>query len=585
MDINILIGGEAGQGLKTINSILGKTFFRKDFNIYSSKNYMSRIRGGHNFIKIRFGTNQIKSSRESIDILVAMNKETVDLHKDEVTNNGIIIFEEQLDVDKKSIVLNATEIAKEVNIKALNTVYIGAVLKILDLNLKECKQVIKDYFDQENIIEDNIKLLESGYDKVETDFAGDRNFTGNNNYEENKSSDQKINTGNSKESASENLYLDGNQAIALGALAAGLKFYTAYPMSPSTSIMSFIASKQEEMGVVVEQAEDEIGAINMALGASYGGIRAMTGTSGGGLSLMAEAMGLAGITETPLVVADVQRPGPATGLPTRTGQGDLLFAINISQGEFPLMVIAPRDHEDAFYQTFRAFNLAEKYQIPVIILSDQYLADSGTNIEKFNLDNMKISRHLVSDQNDDNYKRYEFSDDGISPRSYPGQLKGEVVLVDSDEHDQKGHITESAEMRTKMVEKRSKKMAKLKEEDLKEPQYMGPDKIDYLLISWGSTYGPVLEAQNYLNENNIETGFLSFSDVWPLPTDKLNQLINPKIKTVVIENNSTGQLAGLISKEAGIKIDNKILKYDGRPFIGKEIFKRIKNEVINNDQS
>jgi 2-oxoglutarate ferredoxin oxidoreductase subunit alpha len=236
------------------------------------------------------------------------------------------------------------------------------------------------------------------------------------------------------------ILIDGTDAIALGAITAGVKFYTAYPMSPSTGIMNYIAGKQKDLGIVVEQAESEIGAINMALGASFGGVRSMTGTSGGGFALMAEGMGLAGVTETPLVVAEIQRPGPATGLPTRSEQGDLLFVINVSQGEFPLMVISPRDQEDAFYQTFRAFNLAEKYQIPVVILGDQFLADTAKTMEEFNFDRLNIKRYILSEEEKNKeYNRYEITDDGISPRGYPGQIAEGVVLADSDEHNQACH--------------------------------------------------------------------------------------------------------------------------------------------------
>jgi 2-oxoglutarate ferredoxin oxidoreductase subunit alpha len=381
----------------------------------------------------------------------------------------------------------------------------------------------------------------------------------------------------------EQLFINGNEAIGLGAVIAGVKYYTAYPMSPSTGIMNYIAGKQDELGIVVEQAEDEIGAINMALGASYGGIRTMTGTSGGGLALMAETVGLAGITETPLVIAEVQRPGPATGLPTRTEQGDLQFAINISQGEFPLLVLGPRDQEDAFYQSFRAHNLADKYQIPVIILSDQFLADSAKNVDKFDLDQLEVNRHLISDQEAEDitqYDRYKLTKDGISPRAYPGQIPGEVVLVDSDEHNQHGNIIEDAETRIEMVEKRMRKIDKLIEEDLKEPKFKGDDEIDYLLVGWGSTYGPLKEAKKLLNKDGFKVGCLSFSDLYPLPQEKLNKWSERDVEITVIENNATGQFARLITGETGIEINSNILKYDGRSFSGDEIYQRFKEEVI-----
>lgn len=560
LEKNILIGGEAGQGLQTISGILGKTLFREGYRVFTSKNYMSRVRGGHNFIKIRFSDKELSGPDEDIDLIVALNEETITKHQDNLKDQGMILYEEKKG-DDNIVELPADDIAADINRKGKNTVYIGAVLKIYGLSTEVCSQVIEDSFSDEKIIDDNKKLLEEGYKRVDI-------------ISEIVEADQE----------NEQIYLDGNTVVGFGAAAAGVKYYSAYPMSPSTGILNYMAGKQDELGIVVEQAEDEIGAINMALGASYGGIRAMTGTSGGGLALMAESLGLAGITETPLVIAEVQRPGPATGLPTRTEQGDLLFAVNISQGDFPLMVMGPRDHEDVFYQTFRAHNLAEKYQIPVIILSDQYLADSTVSIDEFDLDNLEINRHLVKEDEVDNkkgYNRYEFSDDGISPRAYPGLIKGEVVLADSDEHDRHGYIVEGSEPRVKMADKRMGKLEKLVDEDLNEPEYYGEDDIDYLFISWGSTFGPLKEAINLLADDGIKAGILSFSDLWPLPEKELKKWSKKNVEFIDLENNATAQFARLITGETGIEIKNRILKYDGRPYTGKEIYERFKSEVKN----
>ncbi len=560
MILNILIGGEAGQGLKTTSGILGKTLFRMGFNIFNSKDYMSRIRGGHNFIKLRISDQEITGPDQGIDLLVALNKETVETHKADLNQDGLIIYEEKLDNDHNCLQIPAKEIASDINPRALNTVYVGAALQALGLEIAVCKEVISEYFDKESVVEDNIELLEKGYQKSKNHFKLDL----------------------PDKQKEDEIFLDGNTSIALGALAGGVKFYSAYPMSPSTSIMGYIAGKQKEMGVVVEQAEDEIAAINMTIGASYAGVRAMTGTSGGGLALMTEGIGLAGITETPIVIAEVQRPGPATGLPTRTEQGDLLFIINASQGEFPLIVITPCDHQDAFYQTFRALNLAEKYQTPVIILSDQFLADSATNIKEFALDELEIKRDLVDekDYKDQEYLRYKLTENGISPRAYPGQIPDAIVLADSDEHNQAGHIIEDAETRNKMVEKRQRKEELFIKEDLKEPDYFGEDEIDYLLVGWGSTRGPVREALQMLNEEGLKCGFLSFSDIWPLPEKKIKEIVKEQdLQIIDIENNSTAQFARLLRGETGIKSDINILKYDGRPFTGQDIYQQIKKEV------
>lgn len=563
MDLNILIGGEAGQGLKTVDDILGKILFRTGFNIFSSKDFMSRIRGGHNFMKLRISDKKLFGPADKIDLLVALNKETFDIHHEYLKEEGIILLDgESKIVDKRTLLIPASVIAEDINPKGVNTVFIGALVKLLNLNFEQAKEVLKEYF-EDDILQDNLKLLKRGYSSIKTIYD---------NLIENikKSNDQ--------------IFIDGNSALAYGALSGGLKFYSAYPMSPSTGIMNFLAEKQTDYNLVVEQAEDEIAAINMVLGGSYSGIRSMTGTSGGGLALMNEAIGLAGISEIPVVIADVQRPGPATGLPTRTGQGDLLFAINSAQDDFPLMVIAPKDQEDLFYSSFRALNLADKYQIPIIILSDQFLADSSKNIKEYDFEKLTINRYLIKELKSNEYKRYQYTKDGISPRAYPGQFDKQVVLIDSDEHNQSGHIIEDAKTRNKMVNKRARKMNKLIKEDLLEPEYFGGEKIDYLILSWGSTYGPAREALQLLKSDGIKAGLLSFNDVYPLPKKKLKNILNNDIKTVVVEMNSTGQFKKLLASEAFVDIDYSILKYDGRPFSGREIYDEIKKEVIDSER-
>ncbi|MFO7296518.1 MAG: 2-oxoacid:acceptor oxidoreductase subunit alpha, partial [Clostridia bacterium] len=358
----------------------------------------------------------------------------------------------------------------------------------------------------------------------------------------------------------------------------GCKFYSAYPMTPSTSIMNYLASKMLDAEIVVEQAEDEIAAINMAIGASYAGARAMTGTSGGGFSLMVEGLGLAGMLEVPLVIAEVQRPGPVTGFPTRTEQGDLKFVISASQGEFPRMVIAPRNAEDAFYQTVRAFNLADKYQIPVILLSDQFLADSTVTIKPFDFDGIRHERYITHTVEDKPYKRYKITPTGVSPRVIPGKIPGVTVLVDSDEHDEYGHITESAEVRRQMVDKRLRKLEYLKQE-LQEPWFLGDDDFDVLILAWGSTWGPLAEAVSMLNSRQrTRYAALVFGDVWPLPTKLLVEKAKKAKKIINVEQNATGQLASLVAEVAGIFCDFSVLKYDGRPMSPRYIFEKVREK-------
>jgi 2-oxoglutarate ferredoxin oxidoreductase subunit alpha len=373
------------------------------------------------------------------------------------------------------------------------------------------------------------------------------------------------------------MLISGNHAVALGAAAAGLRFYSAYPMSPSTTIMEALASFGDAAGLVVEQAEDEIAAINMAIGASYAGARAMTGTSGGGFSLMVEALGLSGMGEIPLVVIDAQRPGPVTGLPTRTEQSDLKFVISTSQGEFPRMVIALRNQEDAFYQTMRAFDLAQRYQIPVILLSDQYLADGTATVEPFDATRIPVADPLEQAEIEGEYLRYRYTEDGISPRLIPGKSK-HLIAVDSDEHDERGWITESAEVRTRMMDKRMKKLEGLKRE-LIEPDFIGNEKFETLIIGWGSTWGPISEAVQLLNKaGKGRFAALVFGDIYPLPQQKLLELTAKAKCLVNVEQNATGQLAGLIREETGIACTGSILKYDGRQITGEEIAERMLRE-------
>lgn len=556
MIYNILIGGAAGLGMETISSILEKVLKRKGFEIFTIQDYMSRVRGGHNFFQIRFGNEQINSHWDDIDGIIALDKETIDLHIGRLKEDGFIIADEQIKLeDKRFFGLTLKALAKSIgNSKVYGSIALGAFVKLFNLDLSGIKEVLAEKF-KEEIANKNFNAFEEGYKLVAPKYQI-----------EPKNNDKSI-------------LIGGNDAIALGAIAAGCKFYSAYPMTPSTSIMNYLASKMNEAEIVVEQAEDEIASINMAIGASYAGVRAMTGSSGGGFALMVEAVGLSGMLEVPLVIAEIQRPGPTTGLPTRTEQADLKFVISSSPGEIPKMVIALREPEDAFYQTIRAFNLADKYQIPVILLGDQFLADSIRTVKPFNFDKIKIERNLKDDEyiNAKDYKRYELTKTGVSPRITPGKIPGLTVLVDSDEHDEYGHITESGEVRNKMNDKRLRKMEYLKEE-LLEPEFIGEENADTLLLAWGSLYSPVKEAIKLLNErsgNNNKYCSLVFGDVWPLPEKDLRKYAKKVKKIINIEQNATGQLAGLIREYTGIECNSSILKYDGRPISSQEIYSKL----------
>ncbi|NLX61204.1 MAG: 2-oxoacid:acceptor oxidoreductase subunit alpha [Tissierellia bacterium] len=553
MDYSLIVGGEAGQGMDTFASLFEKAIKRCGYNVYAYSDYMSRIRGGHNFFNIRFSKDNILAIKDRIDILFALNEESVGIHKEKVKETGIIIADEKVAKEDNSIThLKLSEIASSLKNKRVeNTVGLGAILNYFGVPIHIASQVIREEF-KEEIAEVNLRALEEGYKLLDTRYPLQIR------------EDDKI-------------LINGNEAVALGAIAAGCKFYCGYPMTPSTGVLNYIARYANEFNIVVDQVEDEVAALNMALGASYAGVRAMTGSSGGGFALMVEALSLAGIIEVPVVLINVQRPGPATGFPTRTEQADLRFMIHAGHGEFPRMVIALRDTEDAFYQTVRAFNIAEKYHIPVLLMSDQHLADGVTTKKPFNFKDIKIERHIESNIKGE-FKTYELTESGISPRIIPGKIEGTTVLVDSDEHDEYGHITESAEIRTKMVDKRLRKFELLKEE-VQEPWHIGDQEPENLVVCWGSTYGAVKEAVEKLLNEGVSIAALVFGDIWPFPTNKLLNLSRKAKKIIDVEQNAMAQLDSLIREVALLKSDHKILKYDGRPFTTDEVYRRIK-EVI-----
>ncbi len=558
---NLLIGGAAGQGIDTTVAILERLLKKSGYFVYATRDLMSRIRGGHNFSLIRFGSEPITSHSNRLDGIIALNSETVELHKEELDPKGFILCDTSLAIEEsRAIALDMNGKAKALgNVRVSGSIAIGAILKLFGLKTEGAEAVFKTAV-KAPFVEINLKALEEGYNSVAEKFP----YLGG--------------------SYSDYMIISGNKALCLGSIAAGLTFYSAYPMSPSTSIMEYLATKANDASIVVEQAEDEIAAINMAIGASFAGAKAMTGTSGGGFSLKVEALGLAGMAEVPLVVVDVQRPGPVTGLPTRTEQSDLKFVISASQGEFPRMVIALRNHTDAFTQTIRAFNLAEKFQIPVIILSDQYLAETTTTVPLYDLSGITRVEPLGADGKEETlpegeeYLRYRYTDSGISPRRVPGTFNG-FVSADSDEHDEKGYIIESADVRIRMMDKRMKKLDLL-EQELIEPEFIGEEECETLLLSWGSLDGPVKEAITLLNkEGKGKFGALVFGDIFPLPKKVLLDKASKASRIINVEQNATGQLAGLVREYTGIACNASVLKYDGRQLSGEEIALRVGKET------
>ena len=560
-EINFMVGGEAGQGVQSVGLLLAKAMARWGYHVFADQDYESRVRGGHNFFRIRASDVHVEAIRESVDILIALNKESIDMHRHELAKGGVIIYDgEKLPGLAGNDLINVpfAGLAKEEAGDAVmaNTVALGAALGLFGYDLNLLNELLTGIFSGESGSK-NIKAANAGYQTALRFEAAQKKMT--------RASDDK------------RMLLNGNEAMAVGAIAAGCKFMSAYPMTPITSIMEYLAARSAEFGLVVVPAEDEISAINMTVGAGYTGVRAMTATSGGGFCLMVEGLGLAAMTETPIVVIEGTRPGPAIGLPTRTEQGDLEFILHASHGEFPRVVFAPATVEDCFNLMTQAFNIADRYQLPVLLITDHYLANSYFTTDKFDLNKVHIDRGLLFDKNKSagEYKRYAYTESGISPRAFPGD-RDALVVADSDEHNEAGHLIEDAETRTKMMDKRFKKMARLKQE-IVPPRFYGADSAETLVIGWGSTYGVIKESAETLNKTGGSCSHLHLSQLWPFPAEAVSAAMNKAKRTYVIENNFTGQLAGLIREQTGLA-SNSILKYDGRPFTPEIILAELRKQ-------
>lgn len=565
-DLNFIVGGEAGQGVQSVGLLLAKAFSRGGYHVFADQDYESRIRGGHNFFRIRISTAEIGAILEDIDILVALNKESIDLHRSEMVDGGVIVYdgEETEGVKDNSHVLSVPleRLAEE---KAggklmINTVALGAALSLVRYDLSMLEKVLKDRFGRGKVAEQNVAAARAGYEYVQSEHKGDF-----------RKLQSCTPTGR--------MLLTGNEALSLGAIAAGCKFMAAYPMTPASSIMEYMAANAEALDLVMVHAEDEIAAINMAVGAGYAGVRAMTATSGSGLCLMVEGIGLAAITETPVVIVDGQRPGPAVGLPTRTEQADLQFVLHAHHGDFARAILAPATVEDAFWTAVKAFNWADRYQLPVIILTDQHLASSYATVDRFDLSGVAIDRGLLYSENGDDprdYMRHRVTKSGISPRAFPGQGKA-LVVTDCDEHDERGHLTEDAGERTAQVRKRLRKFLPLKEE-IGAPERYGPKRAETTIVGWGSTYGAIREAVNILRDEKLDVNMLHLNELWPLPAHAIIDAFSKAHRTWVVENNATGQLSRLIKMETGHDVSGRILKYDGRPFTPAHIVEAVRKE-------
>jgi len=571
VDYTIKIGGAAGQGIETISGILTRLLARAGYHVFSHQDYESRVRGGHNFFQIRFSDTQVAASRDFVDIVVALDRASIALHETELTKDGIIVYDSATLNEKHGgprfldVPFNDLAVRRGGNKIMSNVVATGAVMGMLGLSIELLFAAIRDSFGRkgEEVIKANIEAARAGHEHAVTECL-QCSFT-------------------AATQGSPKMLIAGNDAIGFGALASGCKFYAAYPMTPSTGILNYVAGKAREYGLVVEQAEDEVAAINMAIGASFGGVRAMTGTSGGGFALMVEGLSLAGMTETPVVIALAQRPGPATGLPTRTEQADLFLALFAGHGEFPRVIFAPGSPEQAFFLTHKAFDLAEKYQIPAFVLTDQYLADSEWTYDGFDLSKLRYTDYrlrgdAVADPRA--YKRHAFTADGVSPLAAPG-LGPYLVVTDSDEHDEEGHLIEDAETRRRMVEKRLLAKLPLIQAEMEPPRLYGAENPEVVVAGWGSTYGPLKEAVEVLRKRK-RIAMLHFSEVYPLPLAKKLDwlgLLKGARRTLCVENNALGKFASLVRMETGYDFDRHIHRYDGRPYTVETLVREIDGHI------
>ena len=559
-DITILIGGSAGQGIQTIGALLAKVCHNAGLFIFSLDDFESRIRGGHSFHLLRISEQPLNAPCIVPDILVAIDEKTYEYHQDTISSQGIILLNSDGKNNEKSGIYNISleRTAKEAGGKiASNTVAAGAVLAVIGAEFKALKQVLEDQFQAKGktVLDLNLKAAKSGYaigKKINFPLSFD--FT---------------------PVKHKNMVMTGAKAAALGAIAADCRFFPFYPMSPGTSIISNIVQFADQIPMVIEQAEDEIAAVNMAIGASFAGVRSMTSTSGGGFCLMTEGLGLAAMTETPIVIINAQRPGPATGLATRTAQSDLLFTINASQDEFPRFVFAPGGVIETFDTLKKAFFLSEKYQVPSIVLMDQFLADSAkteSGIFKIGHEHETFLEQETKLSQDEPYLRYKITDTGISPRRIPCASDA-LVRASGNEHTQEGLSLEEPENRKAMEEKRFKKFVMMKNE-MSLPS-ISHEPSSFFLTGWGSTKGSIIEAGLELRKDGIDAGWIVFEDIWPLDFDEVKKIIQNK-KLIMVEGNATCQLGNLIRQQTGIDWFASILKYDGRPIYPEYIIKETK---------
>jgi len=562
MKFQWIIGGEAGFGVMSTGITFAKIVSRSGYHLLDYVEYPSLIRGGHNAYKVTIGSTPVHALKETVDVLVCLNKATFDLHKHELTKDSVVLYDnEEFEIENgfKEVHVPFKKILREEQGQSImkNTIALGASIATVGGDLQILTDMIESQFKKkgEDVVAYNKLFVKKGYDSVVQNY---------------KEHCRSIIPPYPK--PEDNLVMTGNDAFALGAVIADCKFYCAYPMTPSSSVLTTLASWQQKAQITVRHAEDEIAVINSAIGASHGGVRASVGTSGGGFALMVEAISLAGIAETPIVIFLSQRPGPATGMPTWTEQGDLLFAVHAGHGEFPKIVLTPGDVDEMIRLTAEAFDLADIYQTPVIVMSDMFLSESHSAVSSANVNrlfsSLKINRgKTVSNPTDRPYLRYKVTDDGISERLIPG-AKGHFYQANSYEHEEDGHTSETAQDRMAQVEKRNRKQKTYLANHFKMPTIYGDiSAASAVLVCCGSLKGVCLEVMT----QRKDTAVIHFTHIHPLDEKRLKVLFGDSNKFIIVEQNSTSQLGLLLRQQTGIHIEKSILRYDGRPMTTSEI--------------
>lgn len=559
-ELSIVLSGEAGQGLQTIEDFLVKAISRT-YYVFSTKEVMSRVRGGNNSVEIRVSNTPVYAYKEHIDLLFLLNDHSFYRLTDRIDSDSLIFGEQvspdqdvHYDLGNQFVPLSITKLAKEAGSFLFgNTILFGMIAGMLQLDQDYCHQLITERFASKStkIIDGNLTAFNIGFE-LGVPYKSKHALVPQN------TKDYRI--------------ITGTEAIGIGALGGGCNFIASYPMSPATGVLIYLSEKSNDFEIFVEQAEDEIAALNMTIGAWYAGARALATTSGGGFALMEEAVSLSGITETPCVIHIAQRPGPGTGLPTRTAQEDLNLAIYAGHGEFSRIVYAPGHMEDAIKLSQKAFYYADQYQIPTFILSDQYLLDSNYQMAPFKLEAKYLESFVVPSDSD--YKRYKLTENGISPRAIPNNGVG-LVKVDSDEHTEEGKITEDFEVRVQQNDKRLARRDLLLN-DYEAAELIGPKDYDVLIVGWGSTYGVLKEYIDHYNNGKV--AYLYVKQPFPLHAS-LKSYFDQATTIIDVENNATAQFASILKLELDVSVTHKLLKYNGVPFSIEDVVSYMK-EVL-----